>query len=93
MTQNILKEQAYIVANKTTGKLADWCSVVDTARNAKTRYSYCRDKGRKFPDQTDDVVIQLINPIKLIQLLDDLKGSCTNAEDLIQILKEQIEVE
>ncbi len=90
---NQLKEHAYIVANKDTGKLAQWCSVVETARNAKTRYSYCRDVGRKFPDQTDDVVIQLINPIKLHQMLNDMMGSSPEADGLIQIIKEQIDLE
>lgn len=90
---NKLKEQAFIVANKTTGKLAQWCSVVSTMRNAKTRYSYCRHDGQKFPDQTEDVVIQLINPIKLHQMLDDMKGSSPEADGLIQIIKEQIDIE
>lgn len=90
---NKVKEQAYIVANKDTGKLAEWCSVVDTVRNAKTRYSYCRRKGQQFSDQTDDVVIQLINPIKLMQMLDDMKGSFTDPDELIQAIKEQIETE
>lgn len=93
MSQNKLKEPAYIVANKDTGKLADWLSVVDTARNAKTRYSYNRSKGRKFNDQTQDVVIQLINPIKLHQMLDDMRGMSDDGDKLIQSIKEQIDLE
>ncbi|MNC17237.1 hypothetical protein D3C76_78040 [compost metagenome] len=90
---NRLKEQAYIVANKKTGKLAEWCSVVATERNAKTRYSYCRNVGQKYPDQTEDVVIQLINPIKLHQMLDDMMGRTPEENHLIRILKEQIDAQ
>jgi DNA-binding TFAR19-related protein (PDSD5 family) len=90
---NRIKEQAFIVANKETGKLAEWCEVVSTERNAKTRYSYCRQKGSQFADQTENVVIQLINPIKLHQMLDDMKGGCTDPDDLIDIIKAQIDAQ
>lgn len=93
MSQNKLKEPAFIVADKDTGKLADWSSVVDTAKNAKTRYSYNRNKGQQFNDQTQDVVIQLINPIKLHQMLDDMRGMSDDGDKLIQSIKEQIDLE
>ena len=92
MSQNKLKEHAFIVADKDTGKLAMWSSVVDTAKNAKTRYSYNREKGTQFKDQTQDVVIQLINPIKLHQMLDDMIGISADGDKLIQSIKEQIDV-
>lgn len=90
---NLLKEHAYIVADKDTGKLADWSFVVETAKNAKTRYSYNRHKGQQFNDQTQNVVIQLINPIKLHQMLDDMKGGFSTVDEFIVSIKEQIDLE
>ena len=92
MSQNKLKELAFMIVDKDTGDYADYGHVYDTARNAKTRYSYIRQKGQMFNDQTQHICIQLINPIKLHQMLDDLGGSFNNVDDLILAIKEQIDL-
>lgn len=93
MSKNILKDHAYVVADKDTGKWAEWSQIVGTEQNAKTRYSYNRSKDKSFKSQSQDIVIQLINPIKLHKLLDDLVGTCSTPEDLIKVIKQQIDIE
>jgi len=90
---NKLKDPAYVVADKDTGKWADWSQIVGSEQNAKTRYSYNRAKDKSFKSQSQEIVIQMINPIKLHRMLDDLVGTCNTPEDLIKIIKQQIDAE
>lgn len=89
---NKLKDEAYVVADKDTGRWADWSEVVGSEKNAKTRYSYNRSKDKSFKTQTQEIVIQMINPIKLHKFLDDLVGTCNTPEEVINIIKQQIDI-
>lgn len=63
-----IKEHAYIVVDKDT--LATRGYVHESTRQAKTRYSYGKPKHLQFPNQDQDILIQLVNPVKLHRLLD-----------------------
>lgn len=62
-----LKEHAYLIVDKDT--LTARGHVHESTRQAKTRYSYGKPKHLQFPQQDQDILIKLINPVKLSRLL------------------------
>lgn len=87
---NKLGLSAYIVVNKQTGEIAAHSVVKDTPGKAKSRYSNARQKPHQYPNQTADVCVQLVNPIKLIQLLDGCKGNGMSGDDLIDLIQSEL---
>lgn len=87
MSQTISLNQAFIVLNKDTGEVPGWCEVKSNAGLAKRRYSNHRAKGSQYPDQTQDVCYQLINPVLLNQLLDSCEGNGMSGDSLIELIR------
>lgn len=94
-----LSVTGYCIFNKDTGK--QFRDVAETTSMAKRRYTECANWGNsatqyglrpgvKFDKQTDFSLHQLVNPVGLMKFLEDSKGCFANADDLIELLQENL---
>lgn len=90
MSDNKLGLAAYIVADRQSGEPAQYCKVKENAGLAKRNFSNMRQKPDQYPNQNKYVCIQLINPIKLNQLLDGCKGNGMPADALIELIQSEL---
>lgn len=90
MSKTISMSEAFIVLNKDTGEVPGWCEVKKNAGLAKRRYSNNRMKGHQYPDQTQDVCYQLVNPVLLNQLLDGCEGNGMSGDALIELIRKSM---